>query len=121
LDLGVLDTSLCDKVCQSLATGWLFSPGTLVSFTNKINLNDIIEILLKVVLNTISHHKSTNLLENFFCHCCCKSYRVLCVFLCFIFRREPPPGRVVALIVEEYITFLGSRPGFVIDSGSDVS
>ncbi|XP_076107077.1 uncharacterized protein LOC143075526 isoform X2 [Mytilus galloprovincialis] len=36
-----------------------------------------------------------------------------------ISRREPPPGRVVALIVEEFMTFLGSRPGFVIDSGSD--
>ncbi|XP_052072287.1 uncharacterized protein LOC127710461 isoform X4 [Mytilus californianus] len=36
-----------------------------------------------------------------------------------ISRREPPPGRVVALIVEEFMTFLGSRPGFVVDSGSD--
>ena len=24
---GVLDTTLCVKVCQWLATGWLFSPG----------------------------------------------------------------------------------------------
>ena len=32
---GALDTKLCDKVCQWLATGWWFSPGTLVSSTNK--------------------------------------------------------------------------------------
>jgi hypothetical protein len=31
---GVLDT-VCDKVCQWLAKGWWFSPGTLVSSTNK--------------------------------------------------------------------------------------
>jgi len=31
---GVLDTTLCDKVCQWLATGWWFSPGTLVSSSN---------------------------------------------------------------------------------------
>ena len=32
---GVLDTTLCDKVCQWLATGWWFSPGTPVFSTNK--------------------------------------------------------------------------------------
>ena len=51
---GVLDTTLCDKVCQWLAAGWWFSPGTLVSFTNKTDCQDITEILLKVVLNTIT-------------------------------------------------------------------
>jgi hypothetical protein len=25
---GVLDTTLCDKFCQCLETGWWFSPGT---------------------------------------------------------------------------------------------
>jgi len=30
----VLDTTLCDKVCQWLATGRRFSPGTLLSSTN---------------------------------------------------------------------------------------
>jgi hypothetical protein len=35
LRLGVLDTTLCDKVCQWLATGQWFSPGTPVSSTNK--------------------------------------------------------------------------------------
>jgi hypothetical protein len=32
---GVLDTTLCDKVCQLLVAGWWFSPGTPVSSTNK--------------------------------------------------------------------------------------
>jgi len=32
---GVLDATLCDKVCQWLATGWWFSPGTLVSSTTR--------------------------------------------------------------------------------------
>jgi len=48
---GVLDTTLCDSVCQRLATGQWFSPDTPVSSTNKT------EILLKVV----KHNKPTNL------------------------------------------------------------
>ena len=47
---GVLDTTLCDKVCQRLVTGQ-FSPGTPVSSTSTIDHNDITEILLKVALN----------------------------------------------------------------------
>ena len=50
---GVLDTTLCDKVCQWLMTGLLFSPGTPVSSTNKTDRHDITDILLKVALNTI--------------------------------------------------------------------
>jgi len=50
----VLNTTLCDQVFHWLATyGW-FSPGTPVSSTNKTDHHDITEILLKVVLNTIS-------------------------------------------------------------------
>ena len=37
-----------------LATGLWFSPGTTVSSTNKTDRHDIAEMLLKVVLNTIS-------------------------------------------------------------------
>ena len=48
----VLNTTLCDKVCQWLATGQWFSWGTLVSSTNKTDLYDITEILLKVALST---------------------------------------------------------------------
>ena len=40
-------TTLCDK-CQWLATGQWFSPGTLVSSTNKTDRHEITEILLKV-------------------------------------------------------------------------
>jgi hypothetical protein len=48
----VLDTTLCDRVYQWLTEGRWFSPGPAVSFTNKTE-HDIIEILLKVALNTI--------------------------------------------------------------------
>jgi hypothetical protein len=46
-------TTLCNKVCQWLATGRWFSPGPPVSCTNKTDYHDISEILLKVALNTI--------------------------------------------------------------------
>ena len=48
---GVLNTILCDKVCQ-------WSQGTPVSSTYKTDRHDIpvTEILLKVVLNTITSH-----------------------------------------------------------------
>ena len=50
----VLDTTLCDKVCQWLATGLWFSVGTPVSSTNKTDHHDITGLLLKEVLNTIT-------------------------------------------------------------------
>ena len=49
-----LDTTLCDKVCQWLAAGQLCFPSTLISSTNKTDHHDIAEILLKVLLNTIT-------------------------------------------------------------------
>jgi len=52
--------TLCDKVCQWLATGRWFSPGSPVSSTNKTDRYDITEVLLKVALNTI---KQTNKLK----------------------------------------------------------
>jgi hypothetical protein len=51
---GVLETTLCDKVCPWLSGGRWFSLGTLVSSTNKIDHHDITEMLLKVALNTIT-------------------------------------------------------------------
>ena len=51
---GVLYTTLCDKVCQWLATARWFSPGTPVSSTNKSDRHNINKILLKAVLNTIN-------------------------------------------------------------------
>jgi hypothetical protein len=50
----VLDTTLCDKVCQWLATGRWFSPGTPDTSTNNTDRHDKTEILLKVALNTIT-------------------------------------------------------------------
>jgi hypothetical protein len=52
VQVSVLDTTLYDKVYQWLMTGLWFSPGTSVSSTNKTDYHDIIEILLKVALNT---------------------------------------------------------------------
>ena len=51
-------TTLCDKVCQWLATGQWFSPGTPVSSTNKTDRHDITEILLTVASITINQAKS---------------------------------------------------------------
>jgi len=48
---GVLDITLCDQVCQWLATGRWFSPGTPVSSTNETDRHDITEIVLKVALS----------------------------------------------------------------------
>jgi len=45
------DTTLCDKVCQSHATGRWFYQGTPISSTNK---TAFLKILLKVALNTIT-------------------------------------------------------------------
>ena len=38
---GVLDTALCDKVCQWIAAGGWFSVGTQVYLTNKTDRHDI--------------------------------------------------------------------------------
>jgi hypothetical protein len=54
----VLDTSLCGKVCQGLAAGHFFSPGTPVSSTNIIDHHDIAEILLKVALHAININRN---------------------------------------------------------------
>ena len=39
---GILDTKLCDQVCQWLAAGHWFSSGTPVSSTNKTDHHDIL-------------------------------------------------------------------------------
>jgi hypothetical protein len=51
---GVLDTPLCDKVCQYLAVGLWFSKGTPIFSTKKTDRPDLAEILLKLALNTIT-------------------------------------------------------------------
>ena len=55
LRIGVLYATLIDKVCQWLATGQWFSPGTSVSSTNKTDCHDITKLLFKVALNAITH------------------------------------------------------------------
>jgi hypothetical protein len=59
---GVLDTTLCDKVYQWIATGRWFSPGTPVSSINKTDRHDITEILLKVALNTTNQTKPSHII-----------------------------------------------------------
>jgi hypothetical protein len=46
--------TLRDKVCQWLAANLWFSPVIPISSTNKTDRHDITDILLKVVLNTIT-------------------------------------------------------------------
>ena len=53
---GVLNTTLCDKSLSVTCSRSGFSPGTLVSSINNIDPHDIIEILLKVALNTITYN-----------------------------------------------------------------
>ena len=62
---GVLYTTVCDKVCQCLATDRWFS---LISSTNKTDHYDITQILLKVVLNTINQ---TYLIDKILLIDCC--------------------------------------------------
>jgi hypothetical protein len=55
LRMSILDTTLCDKVCQ-----W-FTP---VSSTNKTDCHDITEILLKVVLNILNPQQKCEIFAN---------------------------------------------------------
>ena len=55
---GVLDATLCDKICQLLVEGQWFSPGTLISSTKKTDRHDITQKQLKVALNTITVTKN---------------------------------------------------------------
>ena len=50
---GILDTTLCNTVCQWFAAGQLFSLITPICPTNKTHRHDIIGLVLKVALNTI--------------------------------------------------------------------
>jgi hypothetical protein len=47
IPISVLDTTLCDKVCQWLAAGRLFSPGTPVSSSNNTDRHDILKYCWK--------------------------------------------------------------------------
>jgi hypothetical protein len=54
-----------DKVYQLLAHGRWFYPGTTASSTTKTGRHDIVEISLKVALNTINQIKSIKSLNSF--------------------------------------------------------
>jgi hypothetical protein len=59
-------TTLCDKVCQWLATGLWFSPDTPISSTNKTERHDVTEILFNMALNTIKQtNKHSNIVSYF--------------------------------------------------------
>jgi hypothetical protein len=51
---GVLNTTLCDKFCQWLASVRWFSPGTPVSSTNKTDCHDI--SYWNIVESVVKHH-----------------------------------------------------------------
>jgi len=59
---GLLNTTLCDKVCQCLAASRWFSLGTPVSSTDKTDCYHIAEILLKVALK---HHNPNPYVHNY--------------------------------------------------------
>ena len=62
LSRGVLDTTLCNKVCQWVATGQRFYPGNSDFLHQKTDRHDITEILLKVALNTCKpNHQPLNI------------------------------------------------------------
>ena len=73
---GVLDTTLCDQVCQWLMTGRWFSPGTPVSSTNKTDCHYITEILLIVALNTINLTPNQPFLRSLWTIHTCKDFWV---------------------------------------------
>ena len=53
---GALDSQVSDKVYQLLAHCRWFSSGTPASSATKIGRHDVVEILLKVALNTINQN-----------------------------------------------------------------
>jgi hypothetical protein len=107
----VLDTTLCDKVCQWLVAGQWFSPGTLVSSINKTDCHDITEILLKVVLTVMEYRCQK---WPWICSTCRKHFLVLSSFMTYhrvctrLIRRVP-------LVEQELLTLpehLSSTPVF---------
>jgi hypothetical protein len=72
-------TTLCDKVCQWLATGRWFSQSPPVSSTNKTDSHDIAEIFLKAALSTIKQTKKNEKLrkKNLLGHTCTYIYTIL--------------------------------------------
>ena len=72
--------TLCDKVCQWLATGRWFSPWYYSSSTKKTYHHDIAKILLKVALNIIRQPVIINSTE-FFVHHYMIDWLIYCVLM----------------------------------------
>ena len=110
---GVLDTTLCDKVCQWLGTvgGFLRTP---IYSTNKTDRHDIIEILLlKVALNTINQIKP-------FCFLVHPEYNFVLIWLFIVFYISP---LTFLLCSSQYCTvhshcnnLVFSRSDFLVDN-----
>ena len=68
VQINLTHTTLCNKVCQLLATDRYLSPGTPFSSTNKIDSHDINDRMLKVAINTktLTLTPSQCLSSNFF-------------------------------------------------------
>ena len=56
---GILEITLYDKVCQLLVASWWVCPGTPVFSSNKTDLHDITDALLKTSLIAIAILHST--------------------------------------------------------------
>jgi hypothetical protein len=77
---GVLDTKLCDKVCQWLAARRWFSPGTPVSSTNKTDRHDTTK---NIVESGVKYHEPLPPLTHLFT-----------VLLCSLILSVPNPSCV---------------------------
>ena len=98
--VGVLDTTLCDKVRQWLAVGLWFSPDTPVSSTNKSDCHDIAAVLLKMALNNIINQQ-TYILTNFSYPNLIKFDMFYAFYKCSLVRRHHYPNTIFYII---YVT-----------------
>jgi hypothetical protein len=85
---GVLDATLCGKACLLLAECRWYYPGTPVSSTNKTDRHDIIELLLKMTLNTIERYRNWPCMSYKWNEVqTCKYFSICNIFLTLIFRQ----------------------------------
>ena len=99
---GVLDTTLCDKVCKWLVADLWFSPDTPVSPNNKTDLHGITEILLKVVLSTIiiilNITERLHLTFNSQCFICKDNYLLWIIIKQFLYTSNATMPSVVEIL-----------------------
>ena len=95
---------LC-KVCQWLAAGRLFSPGTTVSSTNKTDNHDITELLLNVALNTITNIRHIDVSIEWFQFSAFKY-----MFWSYIFHFNTPiSGKRIESLRQEFFFIRGDK------------